>query len=136
MKSSKLPNGNPAIEALRAVVVGTVSGAVLCAVLLVVCSLAFVSSENIPQGFLTPFVIALSMISAFFSGFITVKISHKRGLFYGLLSGIFLFALFLVAGLLSEHEAASAASGTRLLVMALAGAIGGLTAVNRKSKLK
>lgn len=136
MKSSKSLSGRPVLEALRAIVIGTVSGAVLCAVLLGVCSLIFVSSENIPQSFLSPFVIALSVISAFFSGFITVKISRKRGLFYGLLSGMLLFTLFLAAGLIAEHEAISAAAGTRLLVMALAGAIGGLTAVNKKPRLK
>lgn len=134
--SSKSLNGKPVLEALRAIVIGTVAGAILCAVLLGVCSLVFVSSENIPQNVLAPFVIALSVVSAFFAGFISAKISRKRGLFYGLLSGIFLFALFLAAGLIAEHEAVSAASGTRLLVMALAGSIGGLVAVNKKAKIK
>ena len=135
-KSSKSLSGKPVLEALRAVVIGTVVGAILCAVLLGVCSLVFVSSENIPQNVLAPFVIALSVVSAFFAGFVSAKISRKRGLFYGLLSGILLFALFLAAGLIAEHEAVSAASGTRLLVMALAGSIGGLVAVNKKAKIK
>lgn len=136
MKGSSSLSGKPVLEALRAVVIGTVSGAVLCVVLLGACSLIFVSSENIPQSFLTPFVIALSVISAFFAGFITVKISRKRGLFYGLLSGMLLFALFLAAGLIAEHSAVSAASGTRLLIMAISGAIGGFTAVNKKTRIK
>lgn len=136
MKGSKSPEGKPVLEALRAIVIGTFCGAVLCAVLLCVCSLAFVSSGKIPQSFLTPFIIALSVIGAFFAGFIAVKVSRKRGLFYGLLSGMLLFALFLAAGLTVEHEAVSAVSGTRLLVMALAGSIGGVTAVNRKSKIR
>lgn len=135
-KSSKSLNGRPVLEALRAVVFGTVAGAILCTVLLGVCSLVFVSSENIPQNVLAPFVIALSVVSAFFAGFVSAKISRKRGLFYGLLSGILLFALFLAAGLIAGHEAVSAASGTRLLVMALAGSIGGLVAVNKKVKIK
>jgi len=55
---------------------------------------------------------------------------------YGTLSGLLLFVLFLVSGLIASHEAVSAASGMRMLVMALSGAVGGLLAVSKKSKIK
>jgi len=55
---------------------------------------------------------------------------------YGMLSGLLLFVLFLVSGLIASREAVSPASGMRMLVMALSGALGGLLAVSKKSKIK
>jgi hypothetical protein len=47
-----------------------------------------------------------------------------------------LFAVFVVSGLIASHEAISMTAVIRLVVMVLAGAIGGLLGVNRKSKVK
>ncbi len=136
MKSTKHLKENPVFGALRAIVIGSVTGAALCAALLGVCALAFVSAGHIPQNLISPLVIALSVLSSFLAGFVTGKISRKRGLAYGTLSGLLLFALFLVSGLIASHEAISIAAGIRMLVMVLSGAVGGLLAVNRKSKIK
>jgi len=136
MRSTKHLKENPAFGALRSIVIGSVAGAALCAVLLGVFALAFVSAGHIPQGFISPLVIGLSALSAFTAGLITVKISHERGLAYGMLSGLLLFVLFLVSGLIASREAVSPASGMRMLVMALSGALGGLLAVSKKSKIK
>ncbi|HHV32595.1 TIGR04086 family membrane protein [Caproiciproducens sp. LBM24188] len=134
MKSNKHSNENPVLGALRAIIIGCVIGAAFCAALLGVFSLAFVSAGNIPQDFISPLVIALSVLSAFLAGFITAKISKKRGLIYGMLSGVLLFLLFLLAGLAASQGPVSMEAGIRLVIMALAGAIGGFLGVNKKSK--
>jgi putative membrane protein (TIGR04086 family) len=136
MKSTKHLKENPVFGALRSIVIGSVAGAALCAALLGAFALAFVSAGHIPQGLISPLVIGLSALSAFTAGFITAKISRKRGLAYGMLSGLLLFVLFLVSGLVASREAVSAASGMRMIVMALSGAVGGLLAVSKKSKIK
>jgi putative membrane protein (TIGR04086 family) len=136
MKGTKHLNENPIFGAVRSIVIGSVAGAALCAALLGAFALAFVSAGHIPQGLISPLVIGISALSAFMAGLITAKISRKRGLAYGALSGLLLFVLFLVSGLIASHEAVSAASGMRLLVMVLSGAIGGLLAVSKKSKIK
>lgn len=136
MKGTKYLSENPVFGALRSIVIGCVAGAAFCAALLGLCSLAFVSAGNIPQDFISPLVIGLSVLSAFLAGFITAKISKKRGLIYGMLSGLLLFVLFLLAGLAASREPVSAEAGIRMLVMALAGAIGGFLGVSRKTKLK
>ena len=123
------------LKAIRAIVIGSVAGAALCAVLLGILSLAFVSAENIPQGLLSPLVIAVSVLSAFLAGFIAAKLARKRGLLFGAAAGLLLFALFLISGLAASNKAADpAVPGGRLLVMFLSGAIGGLVAVSNRPR--
>lgn len=136
MNGSKHLKQNPIFAAVRSIIIGAVVGAALCAALLGACALAFVSAGHIPQGLISPLVIALSVISSFFAGFVSAKISKKRGLVYGALTGMLLFAVFVVSGLIASHEAISMTAVIRLVVMVLAGAIGGLLGVNRKSKVK
>lgn len=136
MKSSNSLRQKPVLTAVKAIVIGAVSGAVLCAVLLALCALLFVTAENVPQDFLSPFVIAVSALGSFFAGFVTAKILKQRGLICGIFSGILLFILFLVSGVAASHGIVSAETGTRLLVMLLSGGIGGLISVSRKSKHK
>nr|WP_319488108.1 TIGR04086 family membrane protein [uncultured Caproiciproducens sp.] len=136
MKSKKHLTENPILGALRSIVIGSVAGAVLCATLLGAFALAFVSAGHIPQNLISPMMLALSVLSAFTAGFATAKISRKRGLAYGALSGLLLFVLFLVSGLIASNEAISFTAGIRMIVMIISGAIGGLLAVSKKSKVK
>ncbi|QAT49698.1 TIGR04086 family membrane protein [Caproiciproducens sp. NJN-50] len=137
MKSSKSIRQKPVLDAIRAIVIGSVAGALICAVFLGVSALVFVSAESIPQGLLSPLVIAVSVLSAFAAGYIAARISKKRGLLFGAASGMLLFALFLFSGLAVSNKAVEPAQcGIRLLVMVLSGAIGGVLAVSRKTKLK
>ena len=136
MKNTKHLSENPIFGALRSIVIGSVAGAALCAALLGLCALGFVSAGHIPQSLISPMVIALSVFSSFMAGFITAKVSHKRGLAYGALAGLMLFALFLISGLIASHEALSVNVFMRMLVMILSGALGGLMAVSKKTKVK
>ncbi|MDF1495113.1 TIGR04086 family membrane protein [Caproiciproducens sp. CPB-2] len=135
-KHLKHLNENPMFGALRSILLGTVVGAVICAALLGVFALAFVSAGHIPQNLISPMMLGLSVLASFVAGFVTAKISRKRGLAYGALSGLLLFVLFLVSGMIASHEPVSLTAGIRMLVMVLSGAIGGLLAVSKKSKVK
>lgn len=136
MKKSKSGGENTVLSAVRAVVIGAVCGAVLCALLLCLCAFAFVSSRLFPQGVIFPLTLIISALGSLLSGIVTAKLQRKRGLLFGALAGLLLFLLFLLAGLLSFQEVLGAAAGTRVLVMVLCGAIGGLLVVNRKTKVK
>lgn len=136
MKNMKHGTGNPVLGALRAIIIGAVAGAAICAALLGAFALAFVSAGHIPQSMISPLVIALSVFSSFAAGFVCAKISRKMGLVYGALTGLLLFALFLVSGLIASHEALSMSAGIRMIVMTLSGALGGIFGVSRKSKIK
>lgn len=136
MKGSKAEGQLNILAAVRAVVVGAVSGAAVCAGLLAVCTLAFVSSENIPHHFLPILIIAVSVVSSFFAGFITAKVSKQAGLLLGTMAGLLLFLFFLLAGLAVSQSGLAAEAFPRFLMMLLAGGVGGLIAVNSKSRRK
>lgn len=136
MKGKKHTAENPILEAIRAIVIGSVVGALLSAILLGLAALGFVSAGNIPQNVISPMMLALSVLGAFTAGFVTAKVSHKRGLAYGAISGLLLFILYLVSGLAASNEPVSFTAGMRMIVMILSGAIGGLLGVNKKSKVK
>jgi len=128
-------NKKPVWDAVRAIVIGSVVGAFLCAAFLGILALAFVSAESIPQGILSPLVIVVSVLSAFGAGYIAAKISGKRGLLFGASAGMLLFALFLFAGLAVSNKISEPVQcGMRLLVMVLSGSIGGFLSVNKKAK--
>ena len=72
----------------------------------------------------------------FCSGILFGEVSKKNGLLFGAISGLLLFILFLLAGVIVFHGAPVLTTLTRLAVMVLAGAIGGLLSVSKKSKIK
>ncbi|WP_050698126.1 TIGR04086 family membrane protein [Anaeromassilibacillus senegalensis] len=136
MKTTRSSKNNAVLGALRSIVIGSVVGAVLCAVLLAACAFGFVQAKHIPQFAIDPIIIAVSALSSFVAGYIAARMSKKNGLVLGALSGLFLFLLFLLAGVIALHEAFILSTLTRLAVMVLGGAIGGLIAVSKKSKIK
>jgi putative membrane protein (TIGR04086 family) len=134
MKGSGSSGQKSVLFAIRTVIIGTLSGAALSAVLLVICTYAFVSSENIPQDFLPAFIIAVSLLSSMFAGFISAKISRQYGLVYGSMTGLLLFLVFLLSGFAVAHGTSSGGgSFLRFVLMLLSGGIGGLISVNGKS---
>ena len=74
MKGSNAAGQKTVLILVRAIVIGAVAGALICAFMLAICAFAFVSAENIPNDFLPAFIIAVTIISSFFAGFIASKI--------------------------------------------------------------
>ena len=64
------------------------------------------------------------------------KLSRQRGLLYGSIAGLVLFFLFLISNLSIRYPSFSWVAFTRMGVMILSGAIGGLLAVSKKRKRK
>lgn len=136
MKGSNAAGQKSTLAMLRAIIIGAVAGALICALLLAICALAFVSAENIPHDFLPAFIIIVTIVSSFFAGFVSAKMSKQKGLFCGSIAGVLLFLLFLLSGVVLSHSGAGGEIFMRLLLMVLSGGIGGLVAVNGKSRRK
>lgn len=134
MKESGAAGARGFLVYLRTVVIGAVVGAAICAVLLAVFSLVFVSSASIPHSFLLALTIFVSAFSAFLAGLVAARIVKKHGLICGAMTGLVLFLFFLLAGLISQKSGAAPEAASRLGIMMVAGGIGGLIAVNSKSK--
>jgi putative membrane protein (TIGR04086 family) len=136
MKGYHVAGQKTALALLRAVMIGVVAGALICAALLAVFAFAFISAENIPHDFLPAFMIAVTVISSFFAGFITAKLTKQRGLLCGSIAGVVLFLLFLISGIVMSEGGIGGRVFLRLLLMVISGGIGGLIAVSGKSHRK
>lgn len=123
------------IRAIRQIGFGVVAGGCICAVLLLLFAFLFLKMKQVPVVALSPISIGISALGAFIAGLVAGKLSHQRGLLYGSIAGLVLFLLFLISNL-SSGTPLSWVAFARMGVMVLAGAIGGLLAVNKKRKRK
>ena len=77
MKMTRSNKNSTVLGAVRAVVIGAVCGAVLCAGLLALFAFGFVKASYIPQFAINPIIIAVSAFSAFAAGFFAAKVSKS-----------------------------------------------------------
>lgn len=131
-KSRKDTAANPVLHYLRPIIVGTFSGTVICAILLIATALLLTSLGKLPQSIIPMITIAISGLSALLGGFLSAKFSKSRGLLFGACTGFLLFSLEFLAGFSVLGGEAAPSVLTKCAVMVLAGAIGGLLAVMRQ----
>lgn len=124
------------ILAVRVVCWGVVIGAVVTILLLLLLSYAFVVMKNIPQRAIAPLGIALSAVGAFFGGYAAGRISKQKGLLFGVVTALALFALLFLFGLILIKEPITATSFIKMGVMLFLGAVGGILGVNKKTKIR
>lgn len=136
MKRNRIIALNPATAIVRAVLIGTVGGAGLCALLLFLAAAILQASGNLPQDLLQPLTLLICGVSCFFGGFLCGKISRKRGLLFGAGCGLLLFLLCLIGGGVNAHEVATVSAMTRLAVMVLAGALGGVLSMRNRQNIR
>lgn len=122
------------IRAIRHVGIGVVTGACFCAVLLVIFAFLFLKMQRVPVTALSPVSIGISALGSFLAGLVTGKLSRQRGLLYGAITGVVLFALFLVSNLSVTGIPLSWVALTRMGIMVISGSMGGLLAVSKKKK--
>ncbi len=123
------------IRAARQIGFGVGAGGCICVVLLLLFAVLFLKMKQLPTVALSPVSIGISALGTFIAGLVAGKLSRQRGLLYGSIAGLVLFFLFLISNL-SLGTPLSWVAFTRMGVMILSGAIGGLLAVNKKRKRK
>ena len=136
MKHIRMITTSPGLRLLRSVLIGILGGTAVCAGLLLLAAAAIQSSGNLPQDLLQPMILAICGVSSFFAGLLAAKASGKRGLLFGAGCGLLLFVVCLVGSAANSHEVFSVSALTRMLVMILAGALGGYLAMCRRQKIR
>jgi putative membrane protein (TIGR04086 family) len=131
-KSSRAEN--PMMDALKAIVLGACFGAVFCMIGLIACALVFMGAKSIPYQMIQQIVLVICGLGALLSGYLCVRISRKNGLLFGFLAALLLFLLMLLVSAAAIQEPLTQQSLLRGLLMVIAGAIGGVIGVNKKSK--
>ena len=83
-----------------------------------------------PSRAVTLLALAAAGLGALVGGFVAARVSRERGLLFGAGSGLFLFLLTLTAGLFLSPAGEMSLWLVKLAVTVVAGAVGGLLAVN------
>lgn len=123
-------------KSVKSIVLGTAVGGILCMLCLLVFAAFFVGAKVIPQAMIQPLILASCALGAFMGGFVTVRILRAQGLMFGILSGLLLFAIVCLVSVIAIREPFSTFAFVKGILMMLAGAIGGIVAVNKRSKRK
>lgn len=118
---------------LRPIMIGVSAGAIVCAVLLALFAV-LISSNDIPQVAINPMAIAASVLGALAAGFVTARLCKGRGMMYGAAAGLTLFTIILLISVLACQPTFGLVMLLRLIMLPIAGAIGGVAGMNVKGK--
>ena len=111
--------------------------AVFSVLIILICllSILLLISGTIPHQTISYIVTALCGLATFSGGYITARITKSGGLIWGALCGFLVFLIFFVPGIIKSTETLSMLTFIKLIVYTVAGAFGGIKAVNKKEKL-
>jgi putative membrane protein (TIGR04086 family) len=123
-------------KSIKSIVLGTAVGGIMCMLCLFVFAIFFVSAKVIPQTMIQPLILVSCALGAFIGGYITVRILRVQGLLFGILSGMLLFVIVCLVSVIAIREPFSTFALVKGVLMMLAGAIGGIIGVNKRSKRK
>ena len=121
---------------IRAVCWGSAAGAAVIMLLILLFTAVFAKMRQVPQGAAVPITIAAASLGALVGGYVSGRISQQKGILYGFSSGLLLFALLFLCGVIIVREPLAPAMFIKLGLMLLFGIIGGILGVNRKSKVR
>ena len=111
-------------------------GCAVCMLGLLVLAALFTGLRRIPQTVILPLTIAVALAGAWAAGMVAGRMAHRKGYLYGLAAGMLLFAVIYFCGMAITGAEMTAISALKLILMLLAGMIGGIMGVHRKRRLR
>lgn len=134
---SELNNRNTETQTIiKSILLGCITGIVVCNAMLSLLSILFVKIGSIPLEYLPLITTFIGAVGAFTAGYFTVKIYKKRGMLIGALSGFILFLIVLITGTAKGIDNDIVSILIKLAVFTVLGSIGGIIRVNKKTKVK
>ncbi|MBQ8001072.1 MAG: TIGR04086 family membrane protein [Ruminococcus sp.] len=120
---------------IKALIFGLLAGCAGTAVLLCISTLVLLVMGTLPHNFIEWIIIGLCCISAFVCGYITARVTKANGLLWGAVSGVLMFIIVLLAGLISSDGNFTYMTILKFACLTVCGGLGGIKGVNRKEKL-
>ncbi len=118
---------------VRPVIIGTIIGALVCLVILFLFA-ALMAAQDIPKMAVTPMAVVAAALGAFVAGFSSARVAGVRGLLYGVLCGIVLYVLILLAGFGLLQDVRGWFALIKLLICMICAGIGGVIGVNFRKR--
>jgi len=112
---------------------GLAAGIFVAALLLFLFSI-WVMLQDTPQRLIDPLAIFSMSVGAFFAGFACTRMTRRSGLAYGLLCGLILSGVVLLAGMIAGIGGVGIHGIFRVVFIMLSSMIGGVMGVNMRRK--
>ena len=129
-------NENGKMKAFKALLAGTLTGLLICSLLMFLLTFILVKIQKLPTDAIYILLQIIGALSAFIGAYVTVRIYKVYGLLFGLSTGFAIFFVVFVVGVATCVETPSVLSLTKLVAMLCAGSLGGVLSVNKKKSIK
>lgn len=136
MKNDKSQNDGLFAKMAKAVISGTIIGAIMCMLMLIIVSFVFVKIQSVPETAVVPAAIFIACAGAFVGGYFAARIRKSTGMAVGAISALLMFIILLLVGMLFMGDNFGVVSFLRMVLMLLSGAIGGVLGVNKRKRRK
>ena len=130
----KVQASKGSIFLLKTLIVGLVSGMLVCVLFLVLFASVFVKLGSIPQNLINVFALIAAALGAFAAGYIALRIFKEKGLYFGATCGSLVFLIFTISGFFVSGESISSFTFIKLLLLVFFGALGGVLGTNKRRR--
>lgn len=137
MKAVKINmSENTTSKSVKALIIGSVINALMIIITTVMLSLFLVVAGNLFENAAGYMMLVPLAIGGYVGGFTSARINKSNGLLIGVISGLIVFIIMLIAGFSSGIADFTYMLLLKALVIIMTAAIGGVKGVNKKEKLK
>ena len=119
----------------KAIIFSTLCGILISIILLCIFSAVIMTSGLLPTNITNYVTIALLSIGAFSGGFICAKITKSAALIFGLITGIGVFMLITICGLIRSNDSVTILTLIKLISTAICGSLGGIVTLLKKERI-
>ena len=109
--------------------IGTGIGMISSSVLIFLMSAALTVGD-VPAMLISPITVVFLAFGGFCGGFASAKLCGEKGIFCGILSGTLFFVVAWIFGAVFESSGFGTAAIIKFVMIAVAGALGGIVGVN------
>ncbi|MBQ2779989.1 MAG: TIGR04086 family membrane protein [Clostridia bacterium] len=130
---SRQQESSATYRVLRPLLWGVLVGVVSCLLVLLMMA-AVLAAGDIARSAITPLAVAAAVFAALVGGFLTARLRGEKGWLFGAACGLILYVLVMLTGLIMTQQLKGGYAFLKLVLMVLAGAVGGVLGVNRRRR--
>ena len=120
---------------LKAVIFGTICGLLISVIFMCISAVIMLTTGLLPIDLTNYVTAAILAVGAFFGGMITTKITKSAGLVVGLITGLSIFLLVTILGLIKSNDSVTIITLIKLILSAVSGSLGGIVGLRKKERL-
>ena len=121
---------------LRSIIIGMLCGIAVITIATILLSFVLVISGAYPSKIIDFITLSFLALGGLTGGYISVRLNKASGLAVGAATGIIIFLIILIVGLIQSTGSVTIYTLFKLLILTLFSALGGVLGVNKQKKIK